>query len=336
MKNLLYLGNKLAKHGNTPSSVDILPAQFEAMGFNIKAVSSKKNKVWRLLDMLITIFKLRHWTQAILIDTYSTQNFYFAVASAKLARLFKIEYYPVLRGGKLPERLKTSPKLCNQLFRNAKLNIVPSQFLLEIFKAEGFENLIHIPNTIKLSEYPFTERIVDMPKLLWVRSFSKIYNPLLAIDVFKKLKEKYPEAQLCMVGPEKDGSLADCRQYAEDLNLDITFKGKLEKMEWHALSNNYNLFINTTNFDNTPISVIEAMALGLPVVSTNVGGLPYLIKHEETGFLVPPKDATAFSTAIDQFVNSPENTLRICRNARQSISVYDWEVIKKDWKSLFI
>ena len=68
----------------------------------------------------------------------------------------------------------------------------------------------------------------------------------------------------------------------------MNFTGKLSKQEWRDLSKDYNVFINTTNFDNTPVSVIEAMALGIPVVSTNVGGLPFLITDKVDGVLVEP------------------------------------------------
>ena len=85
------------------------------------------------------------------------------------------------------------------------------------------------------------------------------------------------DATLAMIGPDVDGSLTKVKDLARKKNLDVNFTGKLSKPEWINYSKDFNVFINTTNFDNTPVSVIEAMALGLPVVSTNVGGMPFLI-----------------------------------------------------------
>ena len=148
---------------------------------------------------------------------------------------------------------------------------------MDQFKSEGFQNLISIPNVIEIENYPFLERKKAKPNLLWVRSFAKIYNPMMAVDVFVSLKRKYPEATLCMVGPEKDGSLSIAKQKAAALELDIQFTGKLTKEEWINESKQYDIFVNTTHFDNMPVSVVEAMSLGLAVVSTNVGGIPFLL-----------------------------------------------------------
>ena len=140
--------------------------------------------------------------------------------------------------------------------------------------------------------------------MLWVRSFSEIYNPLLALQIVELLKNEGLDVELCMVGPEKDGSLQRCKSVAQELNLPVTFTGMLSKEEWIDLSKDYDIFINTTNFDNMPVSVMEAMALGLPVVSTNVGGLPYLIEDGVDGMLFPPNNAELFVGAIKNFVQS--------------------------------
>ena len=77
---------------------------------------------------------------------------------------------------------------------------------------------------------------------------------------------------------QKDGSMEACKEYAAEEKLPVKFTGKLEKNEWIKISADAGIFINTSNIDNTPVSLMEAMALGLPVVSTNVGGIPYLIE----------------------------------------------------------
>ena len=333
-RNLLYIGNKLSKKGSTVTSIETLGNFLIAEGFKVTTASSLQNKALRLLDMLWAVITHPKRNTNVLIDTYSTQNFYYAVLVAWLCRVRNIPYIPILRGGNLPARLQISPKKSKALFQGAQVNVAPSHYLLEAFKKQGYTNLLHIPNTIEIGNYPFLLRNNLQPKLLWVRSFAKLYNPLLALDVLTMLIGKGYDASLTMVGPAKDASFTASKSRAETENLPVTFTGMLTKEAWIALSTQHDIFINTTNFDNTPVSVMEAMALGLPVVSTNVGGLPYLIEDEIEGLLVVPEDASAFTTAIESLVSNPEKAKAIGLAARNKVEEFDWEVVKHQWISL--
>lgn len=335
MKNLLYIGNELKARGGAPTSIDVLAPLLRAEGLQIQTASSKKNQLLRLSDMLITLIKNSHWADAVLIDTYSTRNYWYTVIISQLCRILNLDYVLILHGGDLQKRLKKNPKLSRVLFSHAKMNIAPSRYLYEIFQNAGFSNLKYIPNSIFLKDYLFLARKSLKPKLLWVRAFDEIYNPLLALQVLKELFKEYPEAELCMIGPAKDQSYQQCVQYAEKYKLPVNFRGRLSKAEWIELSKDYDIFLNTTNIDNTPVSVIEAMALGLPVVSTNVGGMPYLLEEGKTGLLVPPDDVSAMLSAIKNLLDSPELAEKLSQTAREQVEKFDWEVVKNDWFEMF-
>jgi glycosyltransferase involved in cell wall biosynthesis len=332
LKNLLYIGNKLSKHGVTPTTIEILGPLLEREGFNVAYSSSQKNIYFRMIDMLWSVFKNRK-VDGVLIDTYSTTNFWYAFAISQVCRLLKLKYIPILHGGNLPFRLKNNPKICNMIFNNSYQNVSPSHYLLEKFREHGFNNLIHIPNGIEIESYPFQGRKKAAPNLLWVRSFAKIYNPLMAIEVFSLIKKKYPEATLCMVGPEKDGSLSGAKENAKALKLEVLFTGRLSKQDWINLSKEYTIFINTTHFDNMPVSVIEAMGLGLAVVSTNVGGIPYLLENKKEGLLVQDNDVDEMVSAIEEIIENPDLFLSITRYARIKAESFDWRSIKYNWIS---
>ena len=289
-RRILYIGNKLANNMGNVTTIDTLSELLRSEGFQVEAYSSKKNKWFRMLEMLYQVFRLRKKTDLVLIDTYSTLNFYYAVWVAKLCRLLELNYIPILHGGDLPRRLEKNPNLSKKLFQEAKINVSPSKYLLDQFKIFGINNVSFIPNSLEIGNYPFHLRKEIRSKLLWVRSFSEIYNPMLAIKIVESLNKNSISAELCMVGPEKDRNLTKCKEYVTRNDLPVTFTGKLSKKEWISLSKDYDLFINTTNFDNMPVSVIEAMALGIPEDSTNVGGKPYLIDHDFTGILESPND----------------------------------------------
>ncbi len=333
MMKILYLGNKLSLHGINKTTVETLGEHLSQSGFTVVSYSSKKNSLLRVSAMLFGMLKHRD-AAYVLIDTYSTSAFWFAFLSSQLARILRIKYLPILHGGNLPNRLASNPKLCKLLFDNAYVNVSPSEYLKFHFEKAGISNVICIPNSITLSDYTFKERTHFTPKVLWVRAFATIYNPKMAIDVLHLLQEKYPEATLTMVGPDKDGSLEVIKNYAEQLDLNVTFTGKLSKKEWTDLARNHDIFINTTHFDNTPVSVLEAMALGLPVVSTNVGGLPFLITSQKNGYLVNDNDAKEMVAQIETIIHFPNQTLEIITNAKSMVSNTDWKVVENQWLNL--
>jgi glycosyltransferase involved in cell wall biosynthesis len=94
------------------------------------------------------------------------------------------------------------------------------------------------------------------------------------------------------------------------------------------------VFINTTHFDNTPLSVIEAMALGLAIVSTDVGGMPFLIKHEVHGLLVADGSVTAMVEAIIALLDQPKQRQEMLRQARTRIEAFDWQKVKPMWDAV--
>ncbi|QXP78228.1 MULTISPECIES: glycosyltransferase family 4 protein [Winogradskyella] len=334
MKRILYVGNNLKNNKSNISGIQILGALLEKEGYRIHYTSSKTNKISRLLDMVRSCVALSKNIDCVLIDTYSTQNFYFALIISQLCSLLKIKYIPILHGGNLPSRLKNSPKLSELIFKNAAYNVSPSAYLKQEFELFGYKNVVHIPNVIEIKDYPILKKDFDTPKLLWVRSFSKIYNPQLAIQVFNDIKKSYPKAKLCMVGPDADGTLEDVKMLATQLNLNVEFTGKLTKKEWISVSKNYNIFINTTNLDNTPVSVIEAMALGLPVVSTNVGGMPFLISDTIEGLLVQPQDSKAMVNKILELMLDVQLREKLVYNAREKSESFAWEAVKSRWDSI--
>jgi glycosyltransferase involved in cell wall biosynthesis len=334
-KRILYIGNKLSKHGYTPTNIETLGPQLSEF-FEVISVSDKLNKALRLADMTSAILRNRSRVDLVLIDTYSTQAFRFAKMAGRFASQFGIPYVPILHGGDLPNMLKTASGSDLNFFRKAAALVAPSPYLFELFKQFNFSELQYIPNNIELETYTFKLRKTVAPRLLWVRSFHSIYNPAMAIEVLQQLLPKYPQASLCMVGPDKDGSMELIKKLASEKGLadHVTFTGMLEKKEWLDLSANYDIFINSTNVDNTPISVIEAMALGLPVVSTNAGGIPFLIEDGKSGLLSEVGNSPAMVEAIKKLCEEEELAAQLSTNGRAFVEKLGWDTVRTQWMDL--
>ena len=335
MKKIVYIGNNFTKKRKYNSTLTTLSELLISEGFMVHVYSDKKNKLLRILNMCFAVLKHRKSIDYVLIDTFSTFNFYYALIISQLARLFSLKYIPILHGGNLPFRLDASPYFSKMIFNYSFKNVSPSRYLEHEFQKRNFKT-IFIPNAIPIKEYDFYERKEISPKMLWVRAFDKTYNPLLAIKVLIILKNRFPKVELCMVGPTKDETFNEVKLLIDQYNLseNCIITGVLKKEEWHKLSRNYDVFINTTNIDNMPVSIIEAMALGIPIVSTNVGGIPYLITNNKTGVTVPINDEHKMATEIIKLIENPVEANKISKNARSFVEQFDLETIKNNWKHL--
>ena len=169
MKNLLYIGNHLSKTGKTETAIETLSKSLRLEGYKVFSFSNKTNKLVRLFDMLFAVLKYSKKVDYVLIDTYSTSNFYYAFLVSQLCRFLNLKYIPILHGGNLPNRLEQNPKLSNFIFNNAYKNISPSNYMKSEFETLGYSNVIYIPNAIEINKYPFEKKDFRFIRLLWVR-----------------------------------------------------------------------------------------------------------------------------------------------------------------------
>ena len=198
-------------------------------------------------------------------------------------------------------------------------------------------DLVLLPNPLDVARYAFHERRPLLRHLVWLRAFHETYNPELAVEVLGRIRKQYDDVRLIMIGPDKgDGSLQKTRRTAKKLGIDeaVTFPGAVPKLDVPNHLSRGDIFLNTTNCDNTPVSVMEAMACGLPVVSTNVGGIPYLVEDGESALLTPPADAEAMSNAVVRLMHEPILARRLARNGRQRVEAFDWSVVLPRWERL--
>ena len=334
---ILYIGNKLNRHGFTPGVIETLGPLLEKEDYAVIYAGTRKNPFLRLAEMLWKTATNGSKVDYILIDTYSTSAFWYAYLTGGLSKILGTKYIPILHGGDLPKRLKRSNRACDKLFNNSYANVAVSGYLKHEFEKAGYRTVV-IPNSIEISKYSFRLRDQPRPKLLWVRSFHRQYNPMMAADVLAGLLQSHPDAELCMVGPDKDGSLGEFKDYIRRKGIEgyVKITGKLSKEDWISLSENYDFFINTTNVDNTPVSVIEAMALGLGVISTNPDGIPYLLNDGWDSILVRPGDYSNMAKQISSIMNDPDLAKQLSSNARRKAETYDWGAIRENWIRLLM
>jgi glycosyltransferase involved in cell wall biosynthesis len=270
------------------------------------------------------------------VDVYSGPAFFWAEAVCGVLRRARKPYILTLHGGGLPEFAGRWPSRVRRLLQSAVIVTAPSLYLKT--RLNQYCNEIRlVPNAIDCTAYRARTRRQAAPQLVWIRAFHNVYNPVLAVHVVAGLAPEFPELQLTMVGPDKDGTLAHARQLARELRVDerITFQGRVPKLEVPEWMDRGDIFLNTATVDNTPVTVLEAMASGLCIVSTDVGGLPFMLKQGENALLVRGDGPSAMMAAIRRVLQEPQLSEKLSLGAQAAAREYDWPYVLNTWENLF-
>lgn len=331
---VLLVGNFLSAHARNRAVCEDLAARLAASGWPILTTSAEPDRLPRLLDMVTTVCRRRNEYVVAHVDVFSGPAFVWAEIACGLLSYLGKPHVLTLHGGNLPVFARRWPSRVRRVLRAAACVTTPSGYLLEEMRPYRPDVELQ-PNPLDLTAYTFRLRERPRPRLVWVRAFHRIYNPSLAPAVVARLAHEFPDVRLTMIGPDLgDGSLRETQRIAEALSVAdrITYPGLVPKADVGRWLDDADIFISTTNIDNTPISVLEAMAAGLPVVCSRAGGLPYLVEHEWDGLLVPCGAPGAMAAAVRRVLTDPEPASRLSVNARRKAERCDWNVVLPQWQ----
>lgn len=337
-RTILVIGNFLSRAGRTPGVCEELASALRENGWEVHTASPAINRALRLLDMVTIIYRTRRKVRVAQIDLFSGSAFMWAETASFLLHHLRKPYVLTLHGGNLPAFGRRWPGRMTRVLSKAALITAPSAYLQETM-SEYRADIHFLPNPVDLGRCKFRVRSAIHPRLIWLRAFHSLYNPALAPLVLARVARSYPEASLTMVGPDKgDGSLQQTRETAAAAGVEkqVEFVGAVSKADVPAWLARGDIFLNTTNADNAPVSVLEAMACGLCVVSTDVGGIPHLLEHEVDALLVPPGDADAMAEAVGRILSESGLAERLSRNARAKAELHDWSVVLPQWENLLL
>lgn len=333
---LLMVGNFFSSPRIGFQYCSALADQLEKRGHAVVRTSFSAHRALRLVDMLRSSWMGRERFDFAHIDVFSGPAFEWARLVGAFLRALGKPYVLTLHGGSLPEFAEQRPRAVTRLLRSARVVTAPSLYLCDALQSIR-RDIRFVPNAIELSDYPYRRRSPLLPDLIWLRAFHRIYAPETAVLAFKTVLEQYPSARLRMVGPDKDGSLAISRDLAHELDLGKAseFVPGIPKKEVPRELSTNSIFINTTTIDNTPMSVMEAMACGLPVVTSDVGGIRYLLADGVDAAFVPARDPVRLAEAILGLLREPGFAVSIAERARQKVERFDWRYVLPAWEQLF-
>jgi glycosyltransferase involved in cell wall biosynthesis len=335
---LLLVGNFLSATRGGRGVCEDLAVALKSAGWSVITTSDKPGRITRLLDFLMTVWKQRNLYAVAQVDVYSGRAFVWAEIVSFALRMAKKPYVLTLHGGNLPAYARNKDNRVRRLLRSASAVTAPSAYLFEQMH-QYREDIILLPNPLAVTKYTFRHRQRPTPNLVWLRAFHDIYNPSLAVRVVAILVKEFPAVRLVMVGPDMfDGSRESVMDLAAKLGVEdrVTCAGQVSKDEIPQWLQQGDIFLNTTRVDNTPVSVLEAMASGLCIISTNVGGIPYMLKDESNALLVPSDDHTAMAKAARRLLTEDGLAERLSGNARRKADQFDWSNVLPRWERLFI
>jgi glycosyltransferase involved in cell wall biosynthesis len=275
---------------------------------------------------------LRQLRKADVVHVFSASYLSFLLSplpAIVIARLLRRPVVLNYHSGEAPDHLRRSALARHVMRHSVDLNVVPSIFLREVLDSFGIAARV-VPNTIDLQQFAYRVRDPLRPRLLCTRNFEHIYNVACVLRAFARVQARYDDATLTLVGGGSQE--AALRALVQQLNLrNVTFAGRVAPTEINRCYANADVYVQAPCIDNMPLSVLEAFASGLPVVSTNVGGVPRILTHGLHGLLAPVDDDEAVATQVLTLIESPSYARQLAAAARQSCAAYEWPVARDGW-----
>lgn len=336
--SVLILGNLLSSTSGTRGVGEDLAYRLSRIKWEVVSASSRNMRVARLLDMLLTTFRCRHRFDIAYVEVYSGPAFVWAELSCTLLRFLDKPVIITLHGGNLPLFAQRWPGRVNRLLQAADSVTTPSNYIQSAF-ASVRPDIVLLRNAIDLGAYSFQHRQQARSRLAWLRAFHTIYAPSLAAEVISLLVDEFPDIELTMFGPDKDdGSLRSMQARIQQTGIvhRIHIPGAIPKADVPTRLASFDIFLNTTTAESFGVAVVEAAALGMCIVTTDVGELPHIWTHEHDALLVPPNDPQAMADAVRRILTEPGLAERLSRNARETAEQFDWSIILPQWEALFM
>lgn len=220
-----------------------------------------------------------------------------------------------------------------RVLRGTDRLVVPSGYLVDVMAEFGLSSQA-IANIVDGSQFSFRVRQPLRPHLVCTRGFHPYYSIDIVVRAFAEVQKIFPEARLDLVG---GGPLeTDIRNLVREMKLTgVDFKGVAARNEIGRFYDEADIFINGSHLDNMPVSILEAFAAGMPVVTTEPEGMRYLIEHERTGLLSPPGDAKALAQNVIRVLQDPALAERLVSNAQQEFRRYSWPVVREQWLEVY-
>ena len=303
----------------------IPPAPFD----RLLSVKYLRTLITQLLYWPLLIRELR---RADVVHVFSASYSSFLLAPTPAIIVAKLLGRPVVlnyHSGEAPDHLRRSAFARKVMQSWVDLNVVPSPFLRDVLASFGIRARV-VFNTIDVDQFAYRVREPLRPRLLSTRNFEPLYNVQCTLKAFAHVQRQYPDATLTLVGSGSQDAVLRALAVTLDLR-NVTFLGRVAPADMHRHYADADIYLQTPAIDNMPLSVLEAFASGLPVVSTGIGGVPAIVTDGVHGLLVPDDDDAAAAVAVMRLLNDPAYARQLAAAGHASCAAYAWPVVRDGW-----
>jgi len=270
------------------------------------------------------------------IHIFSASYFSFVLAPTPallVARLYGKKSLLNYRSGEAEDHLISWRRTAIPIIRLADKIVVPSAYLVHVFAKFGL-SCQSIPNFIDLDVFRFRDRVPLKPRFLSNRNLEPLYNVSCVLRAFSEIQKRIPEASLTVVGDGSERGLLE--QLAKDLKLQrVVFAGRVEPSRMPEVYDAHEVYLNSPNVDNMPGSILEAFATGLPVVTTDAGGIPYIVQDGVSALTVAKDDHEAMASRALQLLEQKDLAARLISAGRRESLKYCWARVRDEWIRLY-
>jgi L-malate glycosyltransferase len=301
---------------------------------------------------------LKHARRVKFLRTLVTEAIYVpslvpALARADLAHVFSASYTsfllaplpaivaaravgcPVIlnyRSGEAADHLARSA-IARRTLASVDCTVVPSRFLADVFGRFGIATEV-IANVVDLDRFRFRERTPLAPRLLSTRNLEPLYNVACTLRAFRTVQDHHPDATLTLVGGGRED--AALRTLAGSLGLrGVTFAGRVHPSRMAEYYASHDIYLQSPSIDNMPTSLLEAFASGMPVVSTDAGGIGAILTHGEHGLLASIDDHEGLAAHVLTLLATPALARTLSRAAYGTCTAYTWTALREQWLRLY-
>ena len=308
---ILLICNYKPEVGGISGQVELLQKYLRSEGHVADIFSTKTSLLQRLL-LPLKLLRVARRYDVLHIHCCSGWGFLPAAFGVSVGRRLKKRVVLTYHGGGGERFFDKNTCLVKHYLMRTDANIVLSGFLAKVFDKH------HIPHTI----------IPNIIELICTRAHEELYNIPCILRAFQKTLTELPEATLTLVG---GGSQHEAlMKMVEEMRLkNVTFTGRIDNKEIYQYLNQADVMLSAPTVDNMPVSLLEAMNAGLLVISSRVGGVPYMIDEGRTGLLFKNDNNQELAEKMLWTIENTTSTMVMTLTAHQEVKKYRWENIKE-------